>query len=163
MATKLKTLVEKEVERLFAEMGARRGDLCHNPVNGGGFVWGMDPIAAQKKEAARALLAQEWFAVIGPSDAPPLPLSACEIEDYRSAGGLTGIVGFYARSLDANEYDFEHHPSFEDFARGLMASDSGLWGIEKDVEMRKRFPPRPLNGMGPGLYWEAQRKRKRVA
>lgn len=163
MTTKSKTLVEKEVERLFAEMDARRGNLCRNPVTGAEFVWGVDPIAPQKKEAARALLARAQFAASGPPDAPPLPLSDEEIEDCRGAGGLASIVGFYARSLDANEYDFEHHPSFEDFARGLMASDSGFWGIEKDVEMRKRFPPRPLNGMGPGLYWEVQRGRKRVA
>lgn len=163
MAAISKSLIAKEVDRLFRELAAPRETGVRNPVTGGEFLWGVDPIAVQKREAIRELLAREHFAISGPPDAPPLPLTLGEIDDYRSAGGLASIVGFYARSLDANEHDICRHPSFEDFARGLMASNSGLWGIEKDEKMRKRFPPRPLNGMGPGLYWEAPRERKRIA
>ena len=134
-----------------------------NSITDGNFVWGIDPISKQKKEAARLLLVREWFAVHGPHDAPPLPLSQCECDDYRNSTGLRQVVGFYGRSLDANDYDFHRHPSFADFARGLMASHSGIWEVEKDEQMKKRFPPRPLHGMGPGLFWEAPRKHKRVA
>jgi hypothetical protein len=159
-ATNSKTLVEKEVERLFAEISARRGDLCRNPVTGAEFVWGVDPIAPQKREAALALSACEWFAANGPGGAPPLPLSHDDVEDYRNARGLKGIVGFYARSLSREgygrqSYDVANHPSFEDFARGLMAVavSSGLWGLERDKALLRRFPPRPLPGMTPGAYW----------
>ena len=34
-----------------------------------------------------------------------------------------------------------------------MATDTGLWGIQKDAQLRLRFPPRPLAGMTPGAYW----------
>jgi hypothetical protein len=158
-----KSSIEELVDRLFSEIKAKRGQLCVNPVTGGNFVWGIDRISTQKKEAIAALGARQWFAENGPSDAPPLPLSPNDIEDYRIARGLAGIVGFYARSLLANEYDIRRHPSFEDFASGLMACDSGLWGIENDENLKRRFPPRPLNGMGAGLCWEPPRKQKRAA
>jgi hypothetical protein len=155
MVTINKGPIEEQVDRLFDEIQAKAkgGERCENPVTGGGFVWGLDPIALQKKEAVVALRAREWFAVNGPSDAPPLPLSDNEIEDYRNARGLKGVVGFYARSLYRHDYDVQTHPSFEDFARGLMAINTGLWRIEKDPQLRMRFPPRPLAGMTPGAYW----------
>ena len=160
MATNFKNLIEKEVDRLFAELNAKPGECCRNPVTGIGFVWGDDPIAPQKEEAVRALRAAEWFAVNGPPDAPPLPLSHDEIEDYRKARGLAGVVGFYARSLSRQgygrqSYDVRKHPSFEDFARGLMAIavDRGLWDLEKDAQLKRRFAPCLLAGMTPGAYW----------
>jgi hypothetical protein len=155
MATIFRSPIEESVDRLFSEIKtqAKRGDLCQNPVTGGGFVWGVDPIALQKKEAVVALRAREWFAVNGPVGASPLPLSDDDIEEYRSARGLKGVVGFYARSLYRHDYDVQTHPSFENFARGLMAINTGLWRIEKDPQLRMRFPPRPLAGMTPSAYW----------
>jgi hypothetical protein len=153
MATNFKSPIEQLVDQLFDEIDAKRGDICRNPVTGGGFVWGIDPIATQKKEAIAALRAQEWFAVNGPRDAPPLPLSHDDVEDYRNARGLKGVVGFYARSLSRQDYDVRKHPSFDDFARGLMAINTGLWHIEKDAQLRMRFPPRPLEGMTPSAFW----------
>ena len=129
---------------------------------GGGFVWGVDPIAPQKKAAIEALLAREWFAVNGPPDAPPLPLNIDDRDRFRGAGGLTAIVGFYARSLSRQDYDALKHPSFDDFACGLMALavETGLWSLENDQTLIRRFPPRTLAGMDPvGAYWD-QPKRK---
>ena len=158
MATNSNSLIAREVDRLFAELNAGYGECCRNPVTDGGFVWGLDPTSTQKKEAIEALLAREWFAVNGPPDAPPLPLSHGDTEQYRNAGGLTGVVGFYARSLSREghgrkRYDFLTHPSFEDFARGLMTISTGRSGIDKDENLKKRFPPRPLVGM-TYAYWD---------
>jgi hypothetical protein len=161
MATNFKSPIEELVDRLFCEMDAKRGECCRNPVTGGGFVWGLDPIAPQKKAAVVALRAGEWFAVNGPPDAAPLPLSDADVEHYRNARGLAGLVGFYARSLSRQEYDVRNHPSFDDFARGLMAiaMDTGLWGLEKDTELKRRFPPCPLEGMNSGAaYWDPPKK-----
>jgi hypothetical protein len=152
MATNSKSPIEELVEQLFSNIKAKRGECCDNPVTGGGFVWSIDPIALQKKAAVVRLRAREWFAVNGPPDAPPLPLSSNDVEDYRIARGLMGIVGFYARSLSAQGYDVQKHPSFDDFACGLMAIETG-WGIEKDQDLKKRFPPRPLKGMLPFVIW----------
>jgi hypothetical protein len=159
MTANPKSFIEKQVDRLFCEMDAKRGECCRNPVTGGGFVWGLDPIAPQKKAAVVALRAGEWFAVNGPRDAPPLPLSHDDVEDYRNARGLKGIVGFYARSLSRQDYDVRSHPPFDDFARGLMAINTGLWGIEKDENLKRRFPPRPLAGMTPAAFWDPPKRK----
>jgi hypothetical protein len=153
-----KSSAERKVDQLFAALNAKHGDSCRNPITGDAFVWGIDPLKVQKTEAVLALRAREWFAANAPSDAPPLPLSYDDVEDYRKAGGLTAVVGFYARSLSRggygkHSYDVGNHPSFHDFACGLMAISTGLWGIEKDAQLRLRFPPRPLAGMTPGAYW----------
>jgi hypothetical protein len=155
MTTNSKSLIKREVDRLFAELKAKPDGCCRNPITDGGFVKGLDPIATQKKEAIVALLAREWFAVNGPRDAPPLPLSHADVEDYRNARGLAGIVGFFARSLARQSYDVCNHPSFDDFARGLMAlaTERGLWGLENDETLIRRFPPRPLVGMTCGAFW----------
>jgi hypothetical protein len=158
MITNSNSLIEREVDRLFDAIVAPQGQCGNNPVTGGGFVWGLDPIAEQKKDAVVAILAREWFAVNGPPDAPPLPLSSNDVEDYRLARGLKGIIGFYARSLSIQvygrqRYDVCNHPSFNDFACGLMAINTGGWGIEKDEDLKRRFPPCTLAGMTPNAYW----------
>ncbi len=155
MATNLKNLLEKEVDRLFSEIKAAPGQICINPVDNGGFVWGVDPIAEQKERSIVALLAREWFAVNGPPDAPPLPLHVDDRDRYRDARGLKGVVGFYARSLSRQDYDVRKHPSFDDFARGLMAlaMEKGVWNLEKDETLIRRFPPLPLAGMTPSAFW----------
>jgi hypothetical protein len=166
MVTSNKGPIEELVDRLFGEIKAKGGERCENPVTGGGFVWGVDPIVPQKKAAVVALRAREWFAVNGPSDAPPLPLSSNDVEDYRTARGLLGIVGFYARSLSRQScgrkrYDIDKHPSFHDFACALMAINVGVWGIETE-ELKRRFPPRPLAGMTPGAYWAPPEEYERI-
>jgi hypothetical protein len=108
MTTNSNSLIKREVERLFAGIKATRGECCVNPITGEKFVMGLDPIATQKKKAIAALLACEWFAVKGPSDAPPLPLYG--VDAYRNARGLKGVVGFYARSLYRQQYDVCRHP-----------------------------------------------------
>jgi hypothetical protein len=151
MAPNFKSPIEESIDRLFDQIKAKGGECCRNPVTGASFVWGIDPIATQKKEAIAGLRAQEWFTVNGPPDAPPLPLY--DFDSYRGARGLKGVVGFYARSLSRQGYDVRKHPSFEDFARGLMAINTGLWRIETDKQLQKRFPPRPLAGMTPSAFW----------
>ena len=52
------TLIGRDVERLFGEISAKRGDLCTNPVTGGEFVYGFDPIRLQKKIAHHEIFAR---------------------------------------------------------------------------------------------------------
>jgi hypothetical protein len=134
MATNFKSLIETEVDRQFSEVIAKPGEICTLPITGAVILSGADPIAPQKKFAMAALLAREWFAVNGPPDAPPLPLY--DFDNYRGARGLKGVVGLYARSLSRQgygrqSYDVCNHPSFDDFACGLMAINTGLWGHRK--------------------------------
>ena len=161
MAHNFKSPIEEIVEQPFAGIKAKRGEWCVNPITGGGFVMGLDAIAMQKKKAIAALLAREWFAVNGPPDAPLLRLNDDDRDRFKRSGGLTALVGFYARSLSRRgygrqRYDVCNHPSFDDFARGLMAlaKEQGLWNLERDETLIRRFPPRPLVGMTPSAYWD---------
>jgi len=151
MDTNLNSHITRAVDQLFAALNTKTGECCDNPITGGGFVMGLDRISIQKKQAAIALQTREWFAKNGPIDAPPLPLSHVDVEHYLDARGLKGVVGLYARSLSRQGYDIRKHPSFDDFARGLMAIDN--WRIEKDETLKKRFPPRPLAGMTVSGFW----------
>jgi hypothetical protein len=146
-------LMGREVERLFGEISAKRGDLCTNPVTGGDFVYGSDPIQLQKKMAQHALRAREDFARNGPADARRLPLKHWECERVRWSGRpLDYITGQYARSV-VPLYNVKGHPSFDDYARGVLwehdtVPESALpFTPEQLAEMRRRFPPRKLEGL----------------
>ena len=101
----------------------------------------------------RARFARKWFKLNGPPDAPPLPLGYDEREALKR-GGVSHIVAWYARSVACGDYDVEKHPSFYDYVCGLMASEYAPDFIKKDEELQRRFPPRPLAGLGPALVWE---------
>jgi hypothetical protein len=108
----------------------------------------------------RALWARQWFVENGPADLQPLPLGYVEREELKR-GGAEHILAWYARSLDSLNYDVQAHPSFYDYACGAMASEfTGLDCVKKNEELRKRFSPRPLAGLGPGLYWEPPKLQK---
>jgi hypothetical protein len=148
--------IEAQVDLLFQGAPARRGESRRNPVTGGGYISGYDPIKPQKEAACRALRAREWFAVTAPHDAPPLPLSYGEREALK-AGGLPHLVAWYARSLEARDYKYWEHPSFDDYARGVLASPYAPDFIKEDAQLRQRFSAKPLNGLGSGLYWSPLR------
>ncbi len=112
----------------------------------------------------KAQLARQHFAVHAPADAPPLPLGYHERESMKCTGPLGKIIGLYARSLESCGYDLEVHPSFYDYACGVMASEfNGHPGLASDPEMLRRFPPRELTGMITGLYWEPPKTVKNKA
>lgn len=155
--------VDQQVERLFKVTRRPYGEYCRNPVTGGGYVAGLEPIKPQKEAARRALRAREWFRKHGPADVQPLPLSIYEREPLKLGRGLLNhILAWYARSLEGRKFDVEEHPSFADYVSGV------LWEAEQPVggfaglpngppeelrELKKRFPPRMLKGMSPGLKW----------
>ena len=108
--------------------------------------------AKQRQFERQALAAREWFKQHGPPDAPVFPIGYAEREELKM-GGLPHIVAWYARSLAARKYNFEEHPSFDEYASGVMNSEKHAPGFIRDnEEMRRRFPPRPLAGLvGPVL------------
>jgi hypothetical protein len=84
----------------------------------------------------------------------PLPLGYAEREHLKD-GSAAHIVALYARSLASLKYDVLKHPSFHDYACGTIASQyQGMDSMKKNPELLRRFPPRPLAGLGPGLQWE---------
>src|SRR5262245_10610029 len=144
-------MFDLQVERLFREAPDRFQKMRRNPVTGSCWVSGLDPIEPQKRAASRALRARAWFASENPG-MPQLPLSYAERENLK-CGALPHIVAWLARSLEALDYDCGAHPSFEEYARGVLASPLMPYFIMQDQELLKRYPPRPLPGLGSGLCW----------
>jgi hypothetical protein len=144
--------IKADVDRLFREAPDRSGYFRRNPVTGSGFT-ADDPIGPQKRNAYRALTARDWFAGHAPPDAPPLPLSYGDRERMK-AGGLPHIVAWFARSLEARDYNFDGHPSFQEFAGGVLACPQAPSFIAQDEKLQKRFPPSPLQGLDESsLCW----------
>ena len=117
------TPIRRDVERLFGEISAKRGDLCTNPVTGGDFIYGFDSIKRQKDAAYKRLLVREYFALHGPPDALPMPTDERDRGQAKYASGLLGfITAQYIWSLE-NQHDLTVHPSFADFAsRSVVAT-----------------------------------------
>ena len=146
------TKVSHRVEELFDNAFDRHAEVRENPVTGGTFIAGLDPIRPQMAKAQAALDACVWFATHKPDDAPELPLRQVDRESLK-VEGLPYIVSLFARSLADRDYRTEGHPKFDEYARGVMASDMTPEFIRKDPQLVRRYPPVPLRGMGPGLKW----------
>jgi len=122
------TLIGREVERLFGQISAQRGDVCRNPVTGAEFVYGLDPIKKQKEAAYRRLLVRDYFALNSPADAPLMPIDEWDRDRAKHLSGLLGfITAHFMWSLE-NQDDLRVHPSFAEFASGM------LWQHDKDVK-----------------------------
>lgn len=161
--TKFSSELDCEVERLFTENPPIHGKPCRNPVTGGGYIGGLDPIEEQIEAARRALQARNWFAYAGPDDAQPLPISSSERSDIHLRDNYARflfhyMLELYSRSLEAQQFDFIQHPPFPAFVSGV------LWDAEHDgghlpncpdelSQLRKRFPPRRLPGLLPSFDW----------
>ena len=115
----------------------------------------------------KAQLARLHFALHGPRDAPPLPIGYNERERVKGTSPLATlatIVSRYARSWQGCRYDLDLHPSFDDYACGVMASEFNGWpGLAHDPEMLRRYPPLKLVGLGPGLMWTLPKSGERKA
>ena len=159
--------IGREVERLFSEISCQRGSLCMNPVTGVDFVYGVEPIKPQKEDAYRALLAQEWFALNGPADALPLPINQRDWSTLKySRGPMYFFTVQLARSM-APHYDTVEHPAFADYVSGILwEHDNNIpscklpFTAEQLAELRKRFPPRKIEGLHCFCWSPPKRKKQ---
>ena len=116
-------------------------------ANWADFVVGLGCSEACLKPAIRAVLARRWHAVNGPQDADlqPLPLGCREMEDAKYQSEAGRMLAWYSRSLAHNYYDIQQHPSFYEYACGILADEKV--GSQLLEELRDRFPPRLLPGL----------------
>src|SRR5215218_5314507 len=117
------------------------------------LISGVDERNQSKGLQGKALRARDWFAVNGPGSLPPLPITYQERESLH-VSPLLYIYSKFARSVASLGYAIEQHPSFEDYARGVMASEQHAPPfITDDEQLKQQFGPTPLEGLGPGLCW----------
>jgi hypothetical protein len=147
------------VDHVYDNAEGRFATIRRDPFSCGGYVPLYDYIRPQKEHAVRAVLARQRFANHGPKDIDlqRLPIGSDEQEALKR-GGAPHILAWYARSLESLEYDVILHPSFEDYACGIMAGDGPSFIID-DEQLRRRFPPRPLPGLdNNSSYWRPPSK-----
>jgi hypothetical protein len=120
----------------------------------------IDELPKLKRRVRNALRARAWFSRQGPAWAQPLPLNEDERENILCSSYFQRhLVMFYSYSLDANDYDYLHHPLLYDFARGVMASPHiGEISLLNDPKLLAEFPPKVLPGLGDDGIWHPPSK-----
>jgi hypothetical protein len=145
------------IDTLFNTASKRSGSLQYNPVTGGLWVPGLDPIEPQKKLARRALNARSSLAESIPASGQPFPLNDDERRASARMSDLGCIVASYSRCLAANDFDLARIPMFGTYAAGMLAHPYyGKALPTLGSRLVKRFPPRPLilgNNCAYYAYW----------
>jgi hypothetical protein len=79
----------------------------------------------------------------------------------KGRGLLYYILALYARSLEGRRYNLEEHPPFSDYASGVLWEAERIDGeigtlpnYPELAELKKRYPPARLAGIGPGFRWQ---------
>ena len=160
------TLIGREVERLFGEISGNPEDICMDPVIGVPFLYG--DIEQQREAAYRRLLVREYFALNGPPDAPLMPADEWERDRAKHLNGPLGFVtAHFIWSMEMQD-DLRQHPSFADFASGMLwQHDNNVKGYslrcfpsEQLAEMKRRYPPRKLEGLDSFRWHPPQRQKQ---
>jgi hypothetical protein len=142
---------QDEIERATAYVTRvyKKGpdDIEDNPVAGWADFANCSNSTKLVAAATRAVLARRWHAVNGPQDADlqPLPLGCLEMEDAKLQSEAGRMLAWYSRSLAHNDYDIQRHPSFYEYACGILAL--GIGAPAPLEELGHRFPPRLLPGL----------------
>jgi len=74
-------------------------------------------------------------------------LNAREYNVMMRCGGPWYLLAGYSFSLENLDYNFLVHPSFVDYASGVMADDGTPERVRSDPELLAEFPPQPLPGL----------------
>jgi hypothetical protein len=124
------------------------------PVIGGlTFIAGHAP-PSLVLQVCRALVAREKFHLEKPPGAPDLPLRWEDIAAMENADdNRLNLLGLFGNS-QRHAYWEPSHPSYTDFASGVLADSAAPDYLRNDVSLQKAFPPRPLPGLVDGeLVW----------
>lgn len=135
--------------------GAKRGDQQYNRFTHGYYLLGIDSLECQIEQALIRLRAVVLFGKKGPGGWR-LPMNFAEREELKLSGNPVAILlSLFARSLDANGFDLNKHPSFEQYAGGFLFLDTPYRKllVSLDSTILERYPPRPLPGLSTDSYW----------
>jgi hypothetical protein len=157
--------IESHVERLFEMLKStadRVGErFAFLPYLDDPYQPAYEPLIPHlQRQVCAALVARQWFQQHAPSWAPELPLCSVEIEKLvRSKSPAIALVGYFAASLAACNWDIEKHPPFQIYAAGAMGSEFAPTRIRADPKLTKKFPPRKLPEIGEALIFGLSNRR----
>jgi hypothetical protein len=151
--------IESHVERLFEMLKStadRVGEqFAFLPYLDDPYQPAYEPLIPHlQRQVCAALVARQWFQQHAPPSSPELPLSSTDIEKLvRSKSPAIALVGYFAASLAACNWDIENHPPFQIYAAGAMGSEFAPTRIRTDPKLAKEFPPRKLPEIGEALIF----------
>ena len=146
--------VEQDVERgcyAFAlstiKFAATGCGQCYNPIAGSYFHRPGDALNREINISVPRLLALAYFGRGGPLGVP-LPLNYREREVMKGKGipELT-LWALFSRSVEANSFNCNIHPSFHAYAKGLLLSERGHTLTANDPQLVWKYPPIKLPGL----------------
>lgn len=146
--------IHQLVRRGFSQSPDRRSRIRINLFTGGSYVPGVDSEMKQVILAVRLIEATIKLATSAIPNAPRFPWGYREREALKGTGPLNHVVALFARSLEAQNYRTDSHPTFQDYIAGVFAHPQ-LSQLLQDM-----YPgfvlgvaPKPLTGLdGSGYY-----------
>ena len=152
--------LERQVEELFAHATPVSRVEAEIPVIGGCFYQSW-PHTSLVQLVVDELIARERFRTDWP-DWPQLPLHKNDCARMTGSGdNHDKLLGFFGASLRESEYDCNLHPPFDAYCSGVLCYEYAPRKLRSDAELRKEFPPRPLEGLCGG--WMEWRSPKTIA
>jgi hypothetical protein len=142
---------ERHLEGLFEHPRIVPGTkaLAEVPIVGGVYIVGDERHAMPcfLPLICAALVARERFKQEWP-DWPDLPLNweHC-VKMQHNECRRVALMAHYGFSLASADYDYDGHPRFDTYARGLMAYEHCPIEIRNDPELKAEFPPQELAGI----------------
>ena len=152
-------LCAREFERFVDELFLSRREsglaLCRAPIIDRLYDAQSDADTARIRWMLHsAVRARQHFRQHGPPGAPLLPLTFDAIERAEhDPNNRIELVGHYASSLMLQQWNLKLHPSFHDYASGVMAYRYTPDYLRNNAELLQEFPPRPLEGLDKALNW----------
>jgi hypothetical protein len=147
---------ESSIESLFRN--ARKipdTGMAEIPIIGGRFLTWVDHTHLLPN-VCRALCCRERFR----QDEPNWPILPLHRDDIAAAMDddcpRYMLLGHYSDSLAMADWSYDTHPTFNRFARGLMAYKYAPPELRTNHHLQREFPPHPLAGLTDReLYWRS--------
>ena len=136
-----------DLARKTLRAAARSYGSSYNVFTGGCFTYPSDKISREVEKSVPRILALAHFGFDGPFGIP-LPLNYREREELKLSERPTLVLwALFARSLDANDFDYYLHPTFASYAAGVLISERGLRMVEENAFLSCDYPPHILAGL----------------
>jgi len=122
-----------------------------NPITGGGWVLGVDPIHDQVLQGMRALIGKQVFEPDLPNECKVLPLSRFDREQIKWETPHSYLVSSFASSLHSCDYNLKH-PIFPEYASAACRSPYAP-DLILNLRLQSRYATQTDIKLGPGLCW----------
>lgn len=136
-----------DLARKTLRAAARTYGPSYNVFTGGYFIYPSDKISREVEKSVPRILALAHFGFDGPFGIP-LPLNYRDREELNLSERPTLVLwALFARSLEANDFNYNEHPTFASYAAGALISERGRRMVDEHAFLLSDYPPNVLAGL----------------